>query len=52
MAERHRQGSIDTVYTCDVYVRYVNIIKMALFKCDDPFIKVASDWVSELVIAV
>ena len=46
MAERHRQGAI--VYTYDMSnVRYVNIIEVALFKVtSDPFIKVASDWVS------
>ena len=34
MADWHRQGGIDdTVYTCDMSnVRYVNIIKVALFR--------------------
>ena len=47
-------------HTCDMSnERYVNIIKVALFKVtSDPFIKVSSDWVSmwaaasEVVIAV
>ena len=44
MAEQHWQDAIDgTVYTYE-YVRYVNIIKVALFKVTShPFIKVAND---------
>ena len=43
MAEHHRQ---DAVYTYEMsIVRYVNIIKVALFKMPrDPFIKVANEW--------
>ena len=51
MAKLHRHSAIDGLkysITCDMSnVRYVNIIKVALFKVtSDPFIKVASDWVS------
>ena len=48
--ERHRQGAIDGIrYSIYIQyemsnVRYVNIIKVALFKVtSDPFIKVAND---------
>jgi hypothetical protein len=52
MPDRHRQGAINRWYkiqcTCDMSnVRYVNNIKVALFRVTcDPFIEVASDWVS------
>ena len=53
MAKQHRQGAIDGIkysihstYYMSI-VKYVNIIKVALFNVpSDPFIKVASDWVS------
>ena len=53
MAERHKHGAVDgikyNIYSpCDMSnVRYVNIIKVALFKVtSDLFIKVSSDWFS------
>ena len=58
MAERQKQGAIDGI-KYSIYcaydmsnVRQVNIIKVALFivtlfkVTSDPFVKVASDWVS------
>ena len=52
MAEGHRQGATRRYkIQYDSYdmsnVRYVNIIKVALYKVtSDPFVKVASDWIS------